>query len=163
MLCFHVMVLIVVNFHKKKDIFMNSTNKLLFSIGCIFLLSMGHVAYASSDQSISYKNQRGSTMTLIFHQVDKDTGTLKGTFRTAVGNCGQDVGVPMPLSGYYNGNALAVTVNFLHCKQVVAMTGNLLNGNQIQMLWLDASSSKAPHHEDWNSNIIGTDFYKKIG
>jgi Avidin family len=138
------------------------SNKLLFTLA-FYSLSVAHVANAANDQMLTYKNQRGSKMTLIFHQGEGNTGTLEGTFTTAVGECKKDVGVPLPLSGYYNGNAIAVTVNFPHCKQVVAMTGNFLDGqNQIQTLWLDASQSKDPRHKDWNSNIIGTDFYNKV-
>lgn len=140
---------------------MKSTHKLFFSLAFCSLVGV-QIAYAASEQTITYKNQRGSTMTLIFHQEEGSTGTLTGTFTTAVGNCKTDVGVPQPLSGYYNGNAIAVTFNFPHCKQVVAMTGNLLDGkNKIQTLWLDAQPAKDPHNKDWDSNIIGSDSYDK--
>ncbi len=118
---------------------------------------------AATDQTINYKNQRGSVMTLTWHAIKNNTGTLSGTFTTAVGNCKANVGVPMPLTGFYNGNAVAITVNFPECKQVVAMTGNLINNNnELNTIWLDASHTKDPVQTNWNSNIIGTDQYQRI-
>jgi hypothetical protein len=137
-------------------------SKKIFALcGLCFLLS--HNAMATSDPSITYKNQRGSTITLVWHAEVANTGTLSGTFTTAVGNCKEDIGVPLPLLGFFNGNAISVTINFPHCKQVVAMTGNL-NSNQsnIHTIWLDANQANDPRGEDWNSNIIGSDSYKKI-
>ena len=56
---------------------------------------------------INYKNQRGSTLTLILQQGEQEnTGTVRGTFTTAVGNCKTDVGVPLPIAGFYDGNAV---------------------------------------------------------
>lgn len=70
----------------------------------------------------------------------------------------------LPITGYFNGNAIAITVNFPHCKQVVAMTGNTTNDQgEIHTLWLDATQAKDPTGQDWNSNIVGADSYKKIG
>ncbi len=131
---------------------------------CLTLSASMSCALAATDQTIIYKNQRGSTMTLIWHADKNNTGTLTGTFTTAVGNCKADVGRPLPVTGYFNGNALAVTVNFPHCKQVVAITGNTTNDQaELHTLWLDATQAKDPTGQDWNSNLIGTDSYKKVG
>ena len=132
-------------------------------ISCTFL-SLTQIVYADSGKTINYKNQRGSTMTLIFHPGEpKNTGTLSGTFTTAVGNCKTDIGIPLPISGYYNANAISVTVNFPHCHQVVAMTGNLIeNQSKLHTLWLDAAPVDDPRGNDWNSNIVGSDFYQRI-
>jgi len=124
------------------------------------LLFIGNYSLIFSEQTLTYVNQRGSVMVLTWNGDPEATGSLSGTFTTAVGNCKTDVGVPMPLSGFFNGNAIAVTVNFPNCKQVVAMTGNLIDQNQeLNTLWLDAHQAADPTRKDWNSNIIGADHY----
>ncbi len=125
---------------------------------------LGSLASAEVSQSVTYENQRGSTMVLTFMAGQQDnTGTLAGTFTSAVGSCAKDVGVSMPLTGYYNGNAIALSVNFPDCQVVIAMTGNLLEDqNQIKMMFLGASPAKDPSGKDWNSNVVGTDFYNKV-
>src|ERR1700722_6537735 len=127
-------------------------------------LALVQVANATSTSTINFKNQRGSTMTLVFHQSKQEnSGMLTGKFITAVGNCKTDVGVPVPLIGYYNGNAVSLSVNFPHCKQVVAMTGHITNNqSKLSTLWFDASPVEDPQGNDWHSNIVGSDSYKKI-
>ena len=86
-----------------------------------------------------------------------------GTFTTAVGNCKADVGAALPVRGFFNGNAIAITVNFPHCKQVVAMTGHLTaNRNALSTLWLDAIQAKDPTNKNWNANITGADYYARV-
>ena len=125
---------------------------------CFLSVSTG----VSAAQGMIYKNQRGSTMELVLHPQEGNTGTITGSFTTAVGNCKTDMGVPMPISGFFNGNAISVSVNFPHCKQVVAMTGHLLEeNNALYTLWLDASQSADPMKKDWTANISGADYYKR--
>lgn len=131
-------------------------------VGLIVSATFNTQAFAENNQIITYKNQRGSILTLTWQNDKDNTGTLTGTFNTAVGNCQADVGKPLPISGFYNGNAIAITVNFPNCKQVVAMTGNVTNGkNEIFMLWLDANQAKDPRGKEWNTNLIGADSYTK--
>ncbi len=116
----------------------------------------------SQAQELIYKNQRGSIMELVLHPQEGNTGTITGTFTTAVGNCKTDMGVPVPITGFFNGNVISVSVNFPHCKQVVAMTGHLLEeDNALYTLWLDASQSADPMKKDWTANISGADYYKR--
>lgn len=134
-------------------------------VTCVGLCSLflSHYASAASDFSETYKNQRGSTLVLVWHADSKNTGTLNGTFTAAVGNCKQDVGIPLPLTGYYNGNAISVTVNFPNCKSVAAITGNLINNkNSIHTIWLLASQAEDPLGKNWDSNLVGTDSYEKV-
>ncbi|CAN5220266.1 hypothetical protein BH10PSE19_BH10PSE19_14320 [soil metagenome] len=140
---------------------MQISKNIIVSFVC-YLLCAGFTANAAVDQSITYKNQRGSIMTLTWHSSTKNTGTLTGTFTTMVGKCAADVGVPVPLSGFFNGNAVAITFNFPHCQQVVAMTGHLTDqNNALSTLWLDATLSHDPIHKDWDANITGADYYKR--
>ena len=127
------------------------------------LLGITHYVYAA-DQTIIFKNQRGSMLKLIFQNEKTNTGSLTGTFTTNVGNCKADVGIPVPIRGYFNGNAIALIVNFPHCQQLVAMTGNLTDHyDELHTLWLDAHNVKDPVNKNWDSNIIGADSYKKVG
>jgi hypothetical protein len=133
--------------------------KLMIGIGFSSML-LSHSLFAAADSNATYKNQRGSTMVLNWHADDNTSGT----FTTAVGNCKEDMNVPLPLAGYFNGNVISVTVNFPHCKQVVAMTGNLnADQSKIHTLWLDANQASDPDGKNWNSNIVGSDVYQKIG
>lgn len=138
----------------------NLKYKTLLFASC--LICVGNFAYAANTPVAIYKNQRGSILKLKWHSQKQDTGSLSGTFTTAVGDCQKDMNVPVPISGFYNGNAITISINFPHCRQVVAMTGNVnKNKTQISTIWLDAYIAKDPLHKDWNTNLIGTDFYKK--
>lgn len=142
---------------------MKTCNTLPMLIG-LFLFSISSSLFAANTTpSVAYKNQRGSTMTLTWHEGKNNTGTLTGTFTTAVGNCQKDIGKPMPLQGYFNGNAIAIVINFPECKQVVSMSGNVsADQKNISTLWLDANQAQNPVHQNWNSNIIGSDYFQKV-
>lgn len=115
-------------------------------------------------QALIFKNQRGSIMTLNLEPQEGNTGSITGSFTTAVGNCKADMRKPMPLKGFYNGNAISVSINFPHCQQVVAMTGHLLDSNQaLTTLWQDATQANDPQNIDWRSNVFGADQYARIG
>ncbi len=130
-----------------------------FIVSSLVCISFTHSLQA---QGMIYKNQRGSIMELVLHPQDGNVGTITGTFTTAVGNCKTDMGVAMPITGFVNGNAISVSINFPHCKQVVAMTGHLLEeNNTLYTLWLDASQSADPMKKDWTANISGADYYQR--
>lgn len=134
----------------------------VISLG-LSLVLMNFNAVAQTSSSVTYKNQRGSMLMLEWHRDLADTGTLTGTFNTAVGNCKADIGVPLPILGYFNGNVITVTVNFPHCKQAVAMTGNVSKDlNSIHTLWMDANQAEDAQGKDWSANIFGADVYQKI-
>jgi hypothetical protein len=119
--------------------------------------------FAAQDSTITFKNQRGSTMILTWNDKEANSGTLTGTFNTAVGSCKADVGVPLPLVGYFNGNALTMTVNFPNCKKVAAMTANISqNKDKMHALWLVGNHSSDPQGKDWDSNIVGMDTYQRV-
>lgn len=128
------------------------------SLFCI--TASAFAADATVPNDVTYKNQRGSKLVLVGFNPDEPTGSLSGTFTTAVGNCKEDMNKPTPIAGFYNGNAFSITVNFPHCKQVVAMTGHFTEGG-LHTLWLDAGQVKDPETSGWNANIVGTDVYQK--
>lgn len=127
-----------------------------------FLLALAVNTNAQNLEKNTYKNQRGSILTLKWHPTEGDTGYLTGHFTTTVGDCPEDMNVSQPIKGYYNQNTLTLSINFPHCKQVLAMTGNIdENKSKISMLWVDAHVTSDPDHKDWNTNLIGTDKYRK--
>lgn len=129
----------------------------------VLLVGVGSVAYAADTAETVYKNQNGSVLKLQFDSKDKNSGSLSGTFTTAVGNCKADINVPVPITGFYNGNAVSISINFPHCKQVVAMTGNFnKNNTQLTTFWLDTGVLKNSPHKDWNANTIGVDAFQKV-
>ena len=131
---------------------------------CFVLVSSLFIASSSTaDQKAIYQNQRGSTLTLQWQGDEKQTGTLTGTFITVVGNWPADMNKPMPLTGFFNGNAVAFTVNFPNCKQIVSITGNVIkDGDEIPTLALGIAQNEYPTGKNWNSNIIVADVYKKV-
>lgn len=142
---------------------MKLTKKLTLLAACCAINAV-QIADATPTRTNSYKNQRGSVLDLSFHMLDENIGIVDGTFTTAVGNCDADKNKPLPISGYYNGNVISITVNFPHCKQVVAMTGYIsADKSKLTTLWLDAMNATDPNGSDWNSNIIGNDSYVRMG
>lgn len=129
----------------------------------ISLLCATTAAFAEGDTSsdVTYKNQRGSVLVLSGFNSREPAGALTGTFTTAVGNCKEDMNKPMPIVGFYNGNAVSISINFPHCKQVVAMTGHV-NETSLHILWLDAGQVKDPETSGWNANIVGADVYTSL-
>jgi hypothetical protein len=130
-----------------------------FALGLTFISSS---AYAKCDQKATYINQRGSTLELCYHNNrDVYTGDLSGTFTSAVGNCKADINNKMPISGFFNYNAVAIAINFSHCGQVVAMTGTIAD-DELHTIWLDAAKADDAVVKNWNSNVVGADYYKKV-
>lgn len=130
-------------------------------LGCV----VGFNAYAATQNAstVAYKNQRGSVLTLDMPAQKSDTGEITGTFTSAVGVCKHAAGTPVPVQGYYNGNAIAITANYPKCGVVVAMSGHLSKDkNQLQMLWLVTSKAEEPGKKDWNATSTGADHYQRL-
>lgn len=115
-------------------------------------------APALAEKTVTYKNQRGSVLTLKINDSADKTGLVTGTFTSAVGPCA--AGKVMPVTGYINGNAVAITVDLEKCEKVIAMTGNLTdNDKELHTLWFVASQAADPRAKDWNANVMGADHY----
>ncbi len=106
-------------------------------------------------------NQRGS----ILHIQENHDNKIRGHFTTAVANTKTCIGHPASFTGYRNGNAIALSLTLEECKSpvVIAMTGSVhynAEGNEeINMLALIQYQGK----ELWNSRIVSTDFYTRMG
>jgi hypothetical protein len=138
--------------------------KNIFAMGLLSsMLILNAPSYASTETQATFQNQRGSVMTLVWHETQSHSGNLTGTFTTAVGDCKAAINKPMPLTGIYTGTAVAITVNYPACNKVVAMMGNTNNQNStLHTLWLVGANVTDPVKQNWNSNIVGSDDYKKI-
>lgn len=130
-----------------------------FAASCLLI---GSVQLHAATQTAVYKNQRGSVLFLTWQNEQNNAGKLTGTFTTAVARCKSALDNSAPVTGYYNGNAVALTINYPACGSVVAMTGNLTNNNnELQTIWLVAKGADDPVHENWDSNLVGSDSFKK--
>ena len=136
--------------------------KIKSTIGMICVFSLSTLVHAQTPQTLSLKNQRGSTMNITLIDEGNSTGTIKGSFTTAVGNCQIEVGKPMALSGFYSGNAVTLSVNYPKCKKTIAMTGHFnADRTELDTLWMVAEESADPKGKNWNANIVGSDHYQR--
>lgn len=102
-----------------------------------------------------WRNQRGSTMVL----TDDGKGNLTGEYTTVVG-CDQVVGKPQKLFGTTNGSAISFTVNWA-CSSITSWTGQRVNADKINTLWLLSVSSADPE-KDFKNNVAGSDVFTRI-
>jgi hypothetical protein len=124
------------------------------------LLAVSVSASAANDTNIQYKNDHGSILNLTMNPDGKDTGTLTGTFTTAIGNCAAAIGKTAPVTGFYNGRSMAITMNFPGCKQVVAMKGHFIKNKEVlNTLWLGVNTAKETVEPQWDSTIVGHDHF----
>lgn len=120
------------------------------------LLVISNNVFADVSKDTGYKNQRGSSMDLIWNA----DGTLTGTFTTAVSQCKAALGKAAPVTGVYNGNAVALTVNYPECDSVLAMSGNVKkNRNEMNLHWFLTRQGEGSLQE-WNTTTTGEDQYK---
>ncbi|MBN9288633.1 MAG: hypothetical protein BGO43_07065 [Gammaproteobacteria bacterium 39-13] len=142
---------------------MSLKKKFLMKAFCL-LVGATNVVNAATHDETTYKNQRGSTLSLIWHHDTESSGKITGTFTTAVGNCQAEVGKPMPVTGYFSGNAITLSVLYPQCKKTIAMAGHTdKERSNMHTLWLVASASDDPRGKNWDANIVGSDTYQKLG
>lgn len=107
----------------------------------------------------TYRNQNESMLVLTKTNKTPNTGTLTGSFTTAVGDCKPDMNRPMPITGVFNAQTIAIAINFPDCGQVIAMTGQVdSTGDTLNTTWLDTNTKAGA----WNSNLVGSDHYVKV-
>lgn len=88
----------------------------------IGLTLTANAATAESDTS-TWKNARGSTLTLQF----LDKNALSGTFTTAVATkqCPKAVGMKRDINGFIVKNAITISVSYPDCGTVLTFIGNI--------------------------------------
>lgn len=97
-------------------------------IAILSLALLSQSVFATND-TITYKNTRGSTLTLKFGS----DNTLAGVFTTAVASkeCQQAIGMKRPIVGYTANNAITFSVNYPECGSVVTFIGNIENNKKV--------------------------------
>lgn len=120
-------------------------------------------AVTSSDYTVTYKNQLGSTLILTWHpEKNTSAGSVSGMLTSNNGSCRQSANVPAAVSGVFMGNAVAMTLSYPKCDKVAAIVGNLNNNKtELHTMWLISSHSK-DFIRDGNGNQVSSDIYIKI-
>lgn len=116
-------------------------------------------AFAGQD-TITYKNSRGSILELEFNQKEK----LKGTFTTAVASkdCQDVIGVKRPLIGYIDNSAITFSINYPTCGSVVSLTGHINeNREKISTIAIIARQTST-YPEAIGSQFITHDTFVKV-
>lgn len=92
------------------------------------LLLLSPFAFAANE-TFTYKNTRGSELTLQF----SSDNSLTGTFTTAVASkeCQQAIGMKRPIVGYIAKNSITFSVNYPECGSVVSFIGNVENNKMV--------------------------------
>ncbi len=101
------------------------------------LLALAALGYADA-QTVNYRNQRGSNLTLTYTPEGEGHGSVSGTFATAVADpsCQEVIGVNQKVVGNFAGNAVSFTTSFPQCNTTVVQSGNVdLSGN-IDSFWI---------------------------
>lgn len=103
-----------------------------------------------------WKNQRGSVLQIL----SATNNVLTGTFTTAVAKTKQCIGKPLPATGYVNGDAISLIINFAPCNSpyTVAMTGYLSHDNKLHTMYMVQNQNR----NQWNACIINADVYHKF-
>ncbi|KTC96100.1 avidin/streptavidin family protein [Legionella erythra] len=135
----------------------------LKAITCAALvtLSAGTQAATADRETITYKNERGSVLTL--HFTSKDT--LSGTFTTAVASkeCQQAIGNQRPVIGYIVKNAITISVDYPACGSVLAFIGNIEQDKAtIDVTAILAHQSTHIATQGPGARFIGHDVFKRV-
>lgn len=117
--------------------------------------------YAEPDNSLTFKNKRGSLLELVIQSDNQITGY----FTTAVASksCPDAIGTKRPITGYMVGNALTFSVVYPMCQSVLSFSGNFTkNQNNIDTISILTHQAMDITHEGAGARFIGHDSYKKI-
>ncbi|MDX1837180.1 hypothetical protein DIZ81_07000 [Legionella taurinensis] len=133
------------------------------AIACAVLvtLSAGADAASTARETITYKNERGSVLTL--HFTSKDT--LSGTFKTAVASkeCQEAIGSERPVVGYIVKNAITISVDYPACGSVLTFIGNIEQGKaMIDTTSILAHQSTHIATQGPGARFIGHDVFKRV-
>ena len=124
------------------------------------LLLLSPFAFAAN-KTFTYKNTRGSELTLQFSA----DHSLTGTFTTAVASkeCQQAIGMKRPIIGYTAKNSITFSVNYPDCGSVVTFIGNVENNKKlIDTTALVAHPSSQIAKEGPGARMICHDVFTRI-
>ena len=137
-------------------------------LGLITLILLPTLGFASgqhnSDKALHYKNQRGSLLDIVLHKKSDNSGTVTGTFKTAVANsnCQNDIGKARPVTGFYTGNSITLSINYPNCGATIAVAGNFDKSNNIETLWIVANQGQDSEGKNWNNRTLGHDQFEIV-
>lgn len=134
--------------------------KIIVSAAIAGSLLLCHSGYAVQ-QSLTFKNQRGSTLELNILEDNK----IQGYFTTAVASksCPEAVNTKRPITGFMVGNALSFSVVYPMCNSVLSIIGNLSKDNKnIDTLSILNKQADDIVHEGPGARFIGHDSYDKV-
>lgn len=115
----------------------------------------------AADETITYKNARGSTLTLNFHA----DNTVTGTFITAVASkdCKQAIGTKKPVIGFTADNAITMSVGYPECGATVSFAGNMENNKKmIDTTAIIVHQSQQINKEGPGARMLSHDVFTKI-
>jgi hypothetical protein len=128
---------------------------------CVLLVSAS-AAMADEAKITRYQNPKGSELALTWHPDNATSGTLTGTFKTAVSQCKAAIGQPMPVTGVYNGNVLALTINYPACESVLAFSGNTdKDHSNVNLHWFLTKHAENLG-ESWDATTTGVDIFRSV-
>ncbi|WP_242604666.1 avidin/streptavidin family protein [Legionella busanensis] len=132
------------------------------------LLNLLLIIFAFSSQTtfaaqntISYKNERGSILQLNI----QDNNKIDGYFTTAVASktCPQAINVKRPITGFMIGNAITVSIVYPMCESVLSLSGNFDKNKQtLDTISILNKQAENIIKEGPGARFIGHDFYKRL-
>jgi hypothetical protein len=131
------------------------------TISCVALAASTLLCQSAFANTITFKNERGSTLELNILADNK----VEGSFTTAVASktCPEAINKKRPITGYIVGNALTFSVVYPKCESVLSITGNLSKDQSlIDTVSILNKQSADVTHEGPGARFIGHDSYTKV-
>ncbi len=125
-----------------------------FTAICLSIISQNIFA---ADDSLTFKNQRGSVLHLTIHS----DNTLDGYFTTAVASksCQQYIGKKRPIMGYIVKNALTVSASYPECG-VLTYIGHINENQKMIDVTAVVAHPSQPSTKEWNdAKMLGHDVF----
>jgi len=121
-------------------------------------------AFNFANKTVQFRNHHGSKFTVIGHKKGHLSGTFTGTFTSAVAlpHCSRIVNKARPITGFYNGNAISITVNYPSCGTILTWIGNVDRKQNFHAMWLDTTQAADPHGKNFGSRTIGHEVFQAI-
>lgn len=129
-------------------------------MGLVMVSLVSQASFAAND-TVNYKNGRGSLLTLQFNA----DNTINGTFTTAVASkeCQQAIGMKRPVIGFVAKNSITFSTNYPDCGSVVTFIGNVeKDRNTIDTTAMVAHASKQIATEGPGARMISHDVFTRI-
>ncbi|MBM7071806.1 hypothetical protein JQC92_07075 [Shewanella sp. 202IG2-18] len=136
---------------------MKYTQSLIYLFFCLFSVnaSLAHeVAHNPISANGSWSNKSGSTLNI----KRSKNNVLSGTFTPTQSVHKPCIGVPVPITGFINGNGISISMNFETCgsPNTVSLLGKI-DGKNMHIMLLEQSGD----NYRWNDKTIASDILIK--